>query len=375
MLSDIRRLGGINLYFPFLDPKDGKIVSLRNELSWLVAYALFADRILIPPRSMFSGRYAVQNLVDLVKQPSLRSLADVGALITTATDPSVRDLSDLFERYSGLIPKSPFRLAEFAIYARDEDFQKHIASEYIVEHLSRLENFSPLDKRAIITIAKKKLNHSRLVSELSSVLHEDELNAKSEVSKILTSGYFFAGAKGNAAITPPVIGEQPHEHFEFFYSKPIIGHFASEFQKRLKRPLSLITPHELQRARLNLSIFREQYLLTSTKHRQYFQEVASILRKSNPDFRLRAPILGLQASAATAIGLVLAPIFGMAAFGIAATGKFAWEAFSKGFRINDRISEAMRNTLIKAGVLKPYTKDLLEVLESFEKGVKLVITR
>jgi hypothetical protein len=375
MLADIRRVGGINLYFPYLDPKNGKVVPLRNELAWLIAYALFADKILFPPRSIFSGEYAVQNLADLTKYPSLRSLIDAGVLITTATDPNIRDLNDLFERYSGLIPRSPFSQMEFSIYARDEDFQRHIASEYIVECISKLENFSPLDKQAVIAVVKKEMNHSRLVLEVSSALEGTESGAKSEVSRILSAGYFFAGAKGNAAITPPVIGEQPHDHFEFFYSKSIIGYFASEFQKRLKRPLSSITPDELQRARSNLSIFREQYLLISTKHRKYFREVASLLAKSHPGFRLRAPILGLQASAATSIGLALSPVFGMAAFGIAATGKFAWEALSKGLKVNDRISEVMRNALVKVGVLEPYTKDLLEALESFDKAAKLAIDR
>lgn len=368
-------MGGINLYYPYLDPKNGNVVALRNELGWVIVYALFADRVLFPPRSIFSGAYAVQNLADLMKYPSLRSLIDAGALITTATDPNIRDLDDLFERYSGLIPRAPFRFPEFSIYARDEHFQRHVASEYIVERISKMECLSPLDRQAIIDVAEEEMNHSRLVRDVSSMLDGAESSAKSEVSRILSEGYFFAGAKGNAAITPPVIGEQPHNHFEFFYSKPIIGYFASEFQKRLKRPLSSITPDELQRARLNLPIFREQYLLISKKHRKYFREVASLFQKSHPGLRLRAPILGLQASAATSIGLALAPVFGMAAFGIAATGKFAWEALSKGFKVNDRISEVMRNGLVKVRVLEPYTKDLLEALENFDKAAKLTFDR
>lgn len=170
---------------------------------------------------------------------------------------------------------------------------------------------------------------------------------------------------------PPINGEQPCEYFEYFYSKPIIKYFAIEFQKKLKRSLSSITPNQLQRARSNLAIFREQYLLISIKYRECFLEISELLAKSHPALRLRAPILGLQASAATSIGLALSPLFGMAAFGIAATGKFAWEAFSKGYKINDQLSDSMRKALVKIGVLEPYTKDLLEVLESFSKGVKL----
>jgi len=376
MQADIRRLGGINLYFPFIDPKNGNVSSLREELPWLIAYTLFADKILLPPRSIFSGKYAIQNLADLVGNPSLRSLVDSGVLITTATDPNIRDLTDLFERYSGLTSKSALPLTDFSIYTRDENFQKQVASEYSVDNFSKLENLSPLGKQTIIETVNKKLSYSHLVSEISSVMEEAKSEAKNDVSRILKTAYFFAGAKGNNAITPPISGEQPHEHFEYFYSKLIINCFALEFQNRLKRPLGSIKPDELQRVRSNLAIFREQYLLISRNHREHFQNIVSLLSKSHPSLRLRAPILFLQSSVATSIGLALSPVFGMATgFGLVATGKFAWETFSKGYKINDRLSETMRNALVKMGIGEPYTKDLLEVIESFDKAVKLALDR
>ena len=53
MQRDIRLQQGINIYYPYLDAKDGHIRSLNEELDWLIAYSLFADKLLFPPRSIF----------------------------------------------------------------------------------------------------------------------------------------------------------------------------------------------------------------------------------------------------------------------------------------------------------------------------------
>ena len=378
MQRDIRLQQGINIYYPYLDAKDGHIRSLNEELDWLIAYSLFADKLLFPPRSIFSGRYALQNLADLSSKPSLRSLVDTGALITTTTDPAIRDLRDLFDWYSGLPSTGSLRINHFPIYSRDEQFQRRVASEHVVERIARLDDTYSLDRHAVISIANEMPNHSVLVAKVSSAVEGVSLEATNEVSKILTDAYFLAGAKGNAAIVPPVIGAQSHEHFEYFYSKKMIGYFANLLQKALKRPLRLITPEELTQARTNLAIFREQYRVISVHHRACVQAVGTSLSKSHLGIRLRAPILFLHSTTATAIGLLMAQIFGLPPFvGGSAyyLGKFGWETVSKGYKINDRISDAMRKGLVKIRLQPPYTKDLLEVLESFDKGVKQAFGR
>lgn len=203
MQADIRRLGGINLYFPYLDTKNGNIASLRSELGWVVAYSWFADKLIFPPRSIFSGKYALQNLSDLINIPLLRCLTDAGVLITTATNPNFRDLNDLFEYYSGLTSRSQQGLSEFSIYTRDEAFQKRLVAEYTIERIEKFTEMAPLDKKIITSIASEMPNQSCLVSRVSSVLEGAPLEIKRNVSKILTTAYFFAGAKGNAAIMPP----------------------------------------------------------------------------------------------------------------------------------------------------------------------------
>ena len=163
---DIRRLGGITLYYPYLDQKNGFLVPLHTELSWLYLYSLFVDRILIPPRSLFLGQYGNQNLADLMSIPSLRYLIESGALITTTTDKNIRDLSDLFENYSGQTIQSLFCLKDFSIYTRDVSFQKKIASEYIIESISKKEHLSQQDKDFIIAATKENLNHNIFVSKV-----------------------------------------------------------------------------------------------------------------------------------------------------------------------------------------------------------------
>lgn len=369
MQADIRRLGGINIYFPFLDQKNGKIASLRQELDWIIVYTLFADRILFPPRSLFSGKFALQNLDDLTNFPILKYLTENGTLITTTTNQNIRDVADLFECYSHLHAHGNFPLNEFSIYSRDDEFQKRVESDYVVDQIKKMDDIENTYREKIYLIASEMPNHINFVSKVVKSLPPGNIELKEKILRVLSAGYFFAGAKGNSAITPPIHNQQPHEYFEFFYSKPLLHYFAIEFQRTIGRPIHTINYKELQKARTNLAIFREQYLAISIKHRVFFENIFIMLSKSHPTMRIRAPILALQATAATSIGLALTPILGPAAFGAAIVGKFAWETVSKGYKINDRFAESMRKILVKAKILSPYTKDILELLESYQKGL------
>lgn len=369
MQPDIRRLGGINLYFPFLDQKNGKIASLRQELDWIIAYTLLVDRILFPPRSLFSGKFSLQNLADLASISILKHLVDDGTFITTTTNRNTRDISDLFECYSHLHNIGKFPLSDFSIYSRNEEFQKKLASEYAVEKIKNIEEIDSFSKDRMIFIASKNQGHTDFTANINETISPENIDLKNKIMEILSSSYFYAGAKGNSAIMPPVENEQSHDFYEFFYSKQMLYYFASEFKRAIGGPIHSVKYNKLCEARSNLAIFREQYFSASLKHRLFFNNINNLLSKKYPIARIRAPILALQATAATSIGLALSPILGAAAFGVAAAGKFAWEAVSKGYKINDRFSESMRKTLVKAKILSPYTKDILELLESYQKSI------
>jgi hypothetical protein len=371
-MSDVRQIGGINLYFPFLDLKDGRIVSLCSELSWLIVYSLFADRILIPPRSLFSGKFALQNLAGIYREKILTEMADSGILISTATNKIIGDSFDLFEHYSGLIAERQLGFQKMPVYYRDEFYQRKLASMHLANSINSNLEMPTYLRRNISHIASNNLNQDELSTQINNQISGVKKEFQVEIHNSLKQAYFFAGAKGNSAIIPPISGQWIHDNHEFFYSKQIIGKFGLKIQKNMGKPINLITSKEFYGLRNNLRIFREQYLQLSIKQREFFCDINELLQKKHPELRLGLPILGIQASVATSIGLALSPIFDMAAFGLAAAGQFAWESLSKGFRVNDQISESARRVLVNSGVMKTYTRDVLEILENFNKSIEKI---
>jgi hypothetical protein len=131
----------------------------------------------------------------------------------------------------------------------------------------------------------------------------------------------------------------------------------------------------LRDIKTNLAIFRYRYNELSIKHRELFHEILNTVSKSHPTLRLRTQIVVLQATVATTIGLALAPIFGAAAFGLAIAAKWLWESISKGYKLNDKAVDQVRIYLTRTKLLKPYHKDLLELLDLFESSLSSAIMR
>lgn len=377
MNPDIRKLGGLNLYFPYLDSKQGEVFSIRSQLEWIVLSSLFVDRIIFPPRSIFSGRFALQNLADLHGIPLLRGLVECGILITTVTSSNIRDLPDLFERYSGLVSSPSQRCgADFLLFSRDESFQRRVVTDYMFEKIQAASYLKLHEKVAIAKLLATQPNHSQLIGSIHDLFPLPASDALHHLTQEAMVGYFLGGAKGNAAIMPPPqANEAEHSSFDFFYSKNALSAFGNQLTKKLSKPIHQLSIHEVQKLKANLNVFRQKYNDLSIKHRELFSQVLASVSKSHPALRLRAPIITLQATVATAIGVALAPVFGAAAFGLTVAAKWLWESISKGYKINDRVSDQVRLFLTRNHLLTPYHKDLLDLLDIFETSVNSAMKR
>lgn len=376
MNADIRKIDGLKLYFPYLDSKQGRVCSLRSQISWITLYSLFVDKIIFPPRSLFSGQFALQNLADLHSIPLLRSLVESGTLITTTTDNNVRDLPDLFERYSGLAAIPPYKFgSDFQFFSRDELFQRSVVSNYMFEKIRKAEYLESHEKISMAKLLATQPDHIQLIAAIQGMFFEHGSVASHELQQEAVVGYFLGGAKGNSAIMPPQHEENDYSFFDFFYSKSALLPFGNQLIKKLAKPLHQLSAQELRKIKTNLAVFRYKYNELSIKHRELFHEVLNTVSKSHPTFRLRAPIAALQATVAITIGLALSPIFGAAAFGLAIATKWLWESISKGYKLNDKAVDQVRIYLTRTKLLKPYHKDLLELLDLFESSLSSAIMR
>ncbi len=334
-------------------------------------YSLMADRVLLPPSAAFDGQYATQNLRDLTALPLVNALAAQGAIVSSSSKPNVRDFRDLFEAYSGR-PMVAAGIANQApiFYSRDEMFQRLVYSEYLERQFPNrfALNSDTLDSLTqILSVRPRHADFKVMAAAIPGILPKlPELLAEATIA------YFWAGALGGNAITPPVRGEMPHQHFEFFYSKPALLPFARELETRLHSPLLELDLHQLLRLRSNLRVFSEQYHQLSVKHRSVFENLLASRQLTVPTYRLRAPIVALQAAVATAISTALSPIFGVMAAGIAIGSKFVWESFSKSTKLADKMVDSARQQVVRVGLLKPHEKDLLESIESFRKAIDAI---
>ncbi len=172
-----------------------------------------------------------------------------------------------------------------------------------------------------------------------------------------------------------LIGETSHGNpgtvYRFPAGQSIIGYYVPG----LGKPLHQLSVQEMRKIKANLAVFRYKYNELSIKHRELFSEILNTVSKSHPTLRLRAPIVTLQATVATTIGIALAPIFGAAAFGLAIAAKWLWENISKGYKLNDKAADQVRIFLTRTKLLKPYHKDLLELLDLFESSLSSTIER
>ncbi|MDI9335049.1 MAG: hypothetical protein QM533_11810 [Cytophagales bacterium] len=369
MFTDIRLLGGKSLYYPYLDNKRGGVSALRNEIHWLELYSLFVDRIILTPSSLFDSKYGLQNFADLCTMPRLRKMTERGQLVTSNTKTGVRDSRDLFEAYSHLVANNqPSTSAALSVFGRSENFQRTTYSAYLSSQ-SLLQNCSLDAQIALRKTLEKKPTHEQLLASVNSLAISSI--EKRMITTTATTSYFYAGKLGNAAITPPSLSESPHEHFDFLYSKAVLRHFGNEIGQVLKTSFHLIPDKNLDLLRQRLLIFREQYYRLSIQHGHLFGNVIQSQLSAGNQWRLRAPIVATQAAVATCIGFALAPVLGLAATGaLMVTGKFAWEAYAKSTRLNDRLADAVRDRFVKLGALKPHEKDLNEALDVFRKNLR-----
>lgn len=370
MQLDIRLAGGKTLYYPYLDNKVGSQTSFRDEIAWIALYSLFVDRILIPPSSAFQGRYALQNLALLKANVTLRSLSERGVLVTSSAKESIRDFGDLFEAYSGLVGATGSRRPELAVFGRDEIYQRQIYATQLPTHLLRQNAINEKLIQKVLDSLGAKPQHAQFLTAIQDI--SDSEIERQVIRSAATIAYFHAGALGNAALTPPVTGDMPHEYFDYFYSKDSVVYFRKELERVLQKPILALTPAELLRLRDSLGIFREQYYLLAEKHRSLFLMMIHASQQFAPVIRLKAPIIGLQAVVATAVSVALAPIFGLAATGIAIAAKFGWEAFAKSTRLNDKTADYLRARVVLLGLIKPHERELLDSIETFRKALRAI---
>lgn len=365
---DIRKIGGKSLYYPYLDSKDGLQRPLIAERRWLMLYSLFVDRIIITPSSVFAGEFAVKNLADLCSVPWLAYLADTGQLVSTTSKDGVWDLRDLFESYSGLSKVSSLVLnRDLPIFSRDESYQREVYASHLTDTVARIATSGLRIDAEVADAVKAKPRHADFVAAIPRISDVSEIQAA--LSEAAVVSYFFAGAKGNAAITPPVSGQQSHENFDFLYQKQALLGFGLELERSLGKGIGQLTFNQHRALRLNLALFREQYFQLAQKHKDIFTHVNQLNQLASSSVRLKAPTVLFQATVATAIGVVLTPVFGLAAFGAAIAGKFAWEAFSKSIKLNDKFAENLRKGAVRVGLQRGHEKDLIDAIESFRKGI------
>lgn len=370
MLSDVRQAGGRTIYFPYLDNKRGGTRSIRDEAAWIVFYSLLADRVLLPPSAAFEGRNALQNASDLATIALLNALVLQGAIVSSSSKPRIRDFRDLFEAYSGQVAVGSPAAAYPLVYARDELSQRKVYAEYLERHLPQRVELTTDDSRdlqKILSIRPRHADFEAMALALPSIK-----NKPSELRSEAAIAYFLAGAAGGNAVTPPVAGEMPHQHFEFFYSKPALLPFALELEDRFKARLLDFCPTRVQALRRNLRVFSEQYHQLASTHRNVFESLLANKQLGLPTYRLRTPVVALQATVATAISTALSPVFGVMAAGVAIGSKFVWESFAKSTKLADRMVDVARKQVVRVGLLKPHEKDLLEAIESFRKAIRSI---
>jgi hypothetical protein len=365
---DIRKIGGRSLYYPYLDSKNGTQRPLIAERRWLLLYSLFVDRIIITPSSVFAGEFAVQNLADLCSVPWLAYLADTGQLVSTTSKVDVTDLRDLFESYSGLSKANSLVLnRELPIFGRDESYQREVYADHLADTVVRMATSRFRIDAEVADAVKAKPRHAEFLAAIPRI--SDVAEVQTALSEAAVVSYFFAGAKGNAAITPPVNGQQSHENFDFLYQKEALLGFGLELERSFGKGIGQLTFNQHRVIRRNLSLFREQYFQLAQKHKNVFTNVSQLNQLATPSVRLKAPTVIFQAAVATAIGATLTPIFGFAALGAAIAGKFAWEAFSKSIKLNDKFAENLRKGAVRVGLQRGHEKDLIDAIESFRKGI------
>jgi hypothetical protein len=368
MLTDIRQLGGRNIYFPFLDDKLGVKESVRSNADWLVFYTFFADRVLLPPSAAFDGVNALSNLKMLRLIKPISVLAAEGAIVSTSSKQQVRDFRDLFEAYSGITANRNLFPSDILVFGRDEYFQRKIYSDHLAKRLPKKLSFSLSESRELLRILAEMPRHE----DFETLARASVPRINSELSKFFIEtriAYFLGGAAGGNAITPPVWESDPHEHFDFFYSKNVLLPLKLDLERQVGNSLPLLEAKTLLRLRSNLRVFSEQYYRLSIKHKEAFNIVATNIASES---RLRIPLIMLQAAIATAISVALSPIFGLLATGVAIGAKFVWESFSKSAKISERMTDQARSIVVRMGLMRPHEKELLEAIESFQKGVASV---
>ena len=368
-MIDIRKAGGRSLYFPFLDNKQGKIETIEQQASLLILYALLVDRVVLPPRSFLGTKCFKYNMNFASEDKLLHYLFESGSLVTT-TGHSVRDDIDLINIYSngngdGYSLNSPSaKNFPLTYFSRDVEYQKKVFADYFSCHMQGIIA-SQEDKNILEDILSNRYDYSTLIQQINV----SKISAVSRIVKLSQIAYFYAGAKGNGTIIPPLHANYPSTFFDFMYSKHILGKFGATLERRLLCPLSDISIEKFIELKSSLNIFSDKYFYFANKYSNLFSQInRDILKNKRLGFRL--PLASVQSILSLIIGSILTYVFGSITLGASATliSAYALEVYLKLHKLDMHLTNTIYLILGKMNLTREYYYELVCILDDFEKS-------
>ena len=355
--------------------KDGRVCSLLTEGDWLVSYLLLCDTVVLPPRAFLFKDIMQDNFVIINRSSLLKYLFETGQIVTASTQPSIRDIKDLFEYYHP--KKSPLKLNfDLFIYDRDESYQRCLYSEHLKNHISSVRYYEEGEKTALTTFLNTRPNHPAVLEMLRSLSSDIERPALERLRLEAMNAYFLGGAIGNNAIVPPSQNRERSLIYNPFYSKSSLQHFKSRIEDAIFTNILSCSPKAFEMIKSNLMFFRYKYFELSEKYQDNYFKVSKLLTKNK--IYVDLPLVAVYGVAATAIASVLSLVISkdiLMTLGAVFAAKFLWKSMSKVLGITDKLSKSIETLLKNVGMLTPYRREVSSLLGEFESAVKSVMMR
>ncbi len=253
---DIRRLQSIRLYYPFFRSRNQLVGVLEKQIEELMAYALLADVVILPPADIMKSRFWKHNFKTLRTNAHVTALLQNGIVVFTAVDTGVRDVGDIVERYSGM-PGKGVPAAKSPVYLRDEMYQRAGYARYLSETVAESATIAAGDKGEVHRLIQAKLDHEGFLG----ALHTLDLPPRSQrvLEKASLDAYRQGGAMGNAAIMPPESTDDRSLFYSHLYRRDLVGALVRSFRRSAGMDLLDVPPEKFVKLCWSLANFHAHY--------------------------------------------------------------------------------------------------------------------
>jgi hypothetical protein len=363
MRNNIQDLDGNTVYFPFLDLKSGKTRSLRSVARSLLTYCLISDRVLVPPRSLFSAQHVDDNL-HLLQHPLFSHLLRSEVLISSATDPNARDVQDVVEIYAGS-SSSISPAVSMAIYFRDAKTQKKSVHKHIISALETIEDLWSDEKEAILSVSSTLPDFHLLQANTRSELCGVAPFKIQLVESLLRDAYFVGGVVGNNAWMPQR-GRRSNFLLNSRLDSPMYSpHFVRTLTEQIHRSwrsVSTLSPAEYLLLRDKLKRFRWEISRIAQETHQHCLHWINSAQKDSPYVAFAIPLV--KTVVALFVGWIQEAIVGFTR-SFDSVVKTLSEYVKQHYGLEDRASRRLLSIFETVAI----KRSVYEIMQYFEQAV------